>query len=454
MKNTNENQNIINLNEYTLIKDGKSYKILIKQNDYRIIISSRQYHLIIYSLQEFFKSSGHLFKSFKELYLFIINLFDRNKAYISSITNYFMKLILGTFEEKIELNLYFNNLIPDCINIAKNLTYNAFTYYNYANSFLIFNSIVNGRLYMIYTTQDKSIIVYDVLDEVQVFEIKDSAEDNKQITNFRHFYDESNMRDLIMSIVGIKNSIKIWDALDWECILNIKDIYREGNIYSALLLNDYNDNNIFIIISNCTLFKNSQPLKIYDLKGNFIKDIPDSNGKTFYLDLFHDIRHSKIYIISVNKEFIKSFDFLNNSCYKKYSDKSEEKKINFDGYFYSSVVNFFDDNNIVQLIVSGDDGYIRIWDFHEGNLIKKIETDKNCIFSLCLWNENYLFASSEDAKIKLIDLKAGVIINELKGHNKKVCSLKKIIHKKFGECLVSQGFRKDQILIWFNKNES
>ena len=453
MKNYNE-KHLINLNEYTLIKDGKSHKILIQQSNYRIIIESRQYHLKINSLQEFFKSSGHMFKSFKELYLYIIDLFDRNKAYISSITNNFMKIILGTFEEKIELNLYFNNLIPDYISTPKNLTYDAFTYYNYANSFLIFNSVVNDRLYLVYTTQDKSIKVYDVLDEVQIFEILDSAEDNKQITNFRHFYDEFNKRDLIISIVGIKNHIKVWDALDWECLANIKDIYREGNIYSTILLNNFKDNNIFIITSNCTLFKNSQPLKIYDLKGNFIKEIPDSNGKTFFLDLFHDIRHSKIYIISVNKEFVKSFDFLSNECYKKYDDKSQEKKINFDGYFYSSVVNYFDDNNMIQLIVSGDDGFIRIWDFHEGNLIKKIETDKNCIFSLCLWNENYLFASSEDAKIKLIDLKAGVIIKELKGHNKMVCSLKKIIHKKLGECLVSQGFRKDQILIWFNKNES
>ena len=407
MKNYNE-KHLINLNEYTLIKDGKSHKILIQKSDYQIIIESRQYHLKINSLQEFFKSSGHIFKSFKELHLYIKDLFDRNKAYISSVTNNFMKIILGTFEEKIELNLYFNNLIPDYISTPKNLTYDAFTYYNYANSFLIFNSVVNDRLYLVYTTQDKSIKVYDVLDEVQIFEILDSAEDNKQITNFRHFYDEFNKRDLIISIVGIKNNIKVWDALDWECIANIKDIYREGNIYSALFLNNFKDDNIFIITSNCTLFKNSQPLKIYDLKGNFIKEIPYSKGKTFFLDLFHDIRHSKIYIISVNKEFVKSFDFLSNECYKKYDDKSQEKKINFDGYFYSSVVNYFDDNNMIQLIVSGDDGFIRIWDFHEGNLIKKIETDKNCIFSLCLWNENYLFASSEDAKIKLIDLKAGL----------------------------------------------
>ena len=406
-------------------------------------------------MKEFSKKYNLKFKTIKELYLFIIDLFERKKAYISTITNNIMNIILGILEEKIELNLPFNNLIPDDINFPKNLTYDAFTYYNYTNSFLIFNSINNNRLYLVYTTQEKSIIIYDILDEVQIFEIKNSTEDNKQITNFRHFFDEYNKRDLIMSIIGIKNCIKIWDSYNWECIISIKDIYKEGNIYSSLMLNDITNKHLYIVTSNCTLFKDSQPLKIYDLNGNLIKEIPDSNGKTFFLDIFHDIKHSKIYIISVNKDFVKSFDLSNDSCYKKYNDQQigKGKKINFDGYFYCSVVNYFEDNDEVQLIVSGDDCFIRIWDFHKGNLIKKIETDKNCIFSLCLWNENYLFGASEDARIKLIDMKAGVIINELNGHNKKVCSIKKIIHDKFGECLVSQGFRKDQIILWRNKNE-
>ena len=449
-----KNIKIINSKEYTLIKNEKSHKILIKQNGNLIIINSRQYHLIINNPEEFYKINGIKFKTLNELYYFIIDLFDRNKAYISSITNNFMNIILRMYEEKIELNLYFNNLIPDLINSPKNLTYDAFTYYNYDNSFLIFNSIMNNRLYIVYTTQDKSIKIYDVLDEVQILEIKNSTEDNKQITNFRYYYDKYNKRDLIISIIGIKNCVKIWDAYSWECIISINNIYREGNIYSSLILNDDSKKNLYIVTSNCTLFKDSQPLRVYDLNGDLIKVIPDSKGKTFFLDSFYDPKNSKTFIISVNKEFVKSFDFSKDTCYKKYIDafdKPEEKKINFDGYFYSSVINYFDD--ILELIVSGDDGFIRIWDFYGGNLIKKIETDKNCIFSLCLWNENYLFGAGEDAKIKLIDLKAGVIINELKGHNKMVCSIKKIIHPKFGECLISQGFRKDQILIWRNKNE-
>ena len=453
MENRTKEKYTINSKEYTLDKDGKSYIILIKQSDYRIIITSRQYQLMIDDLQEFYKTNGYLFESFNDLYKFIIDLFDKNRAYISFLSNNFMNIILRIFEEKIELNLPFYNLIPDLINFPKNLTYDAFTYYNYTNTFLIFNSINNNKLFLVFTTQEKNVKIYDIIDKKLVLEIRNSTEDNKQITNFRHFYDEYNKRDLIMFIIGIKNCIKIWDAYNWECILELKNIYKEGNIYSSLILNDNIKNDLYIITSNCTLFKDSQPLKIYDLKGNFIKDIPDSNSKTFFLDIFHDIRHSKKYIISVNKEFVKSFDYEKNCCYKKYSDKPEGKKINFDGFFYSSVIKFFDDNDFIQLIVSGDDGFIRIWDFHEGNLIKKIETDKNCIFSLCLWNNDYLFGAGEDGRIKLIDLNAGVIINEIKGHNKMVCTIKKLIHPIYGECLVSQGFRKDQIILWRNKNE-
>ena len=453
MENCIKEKYTINSKEYILDKDGKSYIILIKQSDYRIIITSRQYQLMIDDLQEFYKTNGYLFESFNDLYKFIIDLFDKNRAYISFLSNNFMNIILRIFEEKIELNLPFYNLIPDLINFPKNLTYDAFTYYNYTNTFLIFNSINNNKLFLVFTTQEKNVKIYDIIDKKLVLEIRNSTEDNKQITNFRHFYDEYNKRDLIMFIIGIKNCIKIWDAYNWECILELKNIYKEGNIYSSLILNDNIKNDLYIITSNCTLFKDSQPLKIYDLKGNFIKDIPDSNSKTFFLDIFHDIRHSKKYVISVNKEFVKSFDYEKNCCYKKYSDKPEGKKINFDGFFYSSVIKFFDDNDFIQLIVSGDDGFIRIWDFHEGNLIKKIETDKNCIFSLCLWNNDYLFGAGEDGRIKLIDLNAGVIINEIKGHNKMVCTIKKLIHPIYGECLVSQGFRKDQIILWRNKNE-
>jgi hypothetical protein len=77
-----KNIKIINSKEYTLIKNEKSHKILIKQNENRIIINSREYHLLINNPEEFYKNNRIKFKTLSELYYFIIDLFDRNEAYI------------------------------------------------------------------------------------------------------------------------------------------------------------------------------------------------------------------------------------------------------------------------------------------------------------------------------------------------------------------------------------
>ena len=45
------------------------------------------------------------------------------------------------------------------------------------------------------------------------------------------------------------------------------------------------------------------------------------------------------------------------------------------------------------------------------------------------------------------------MIKEFKGHVDMVCTVKKIIHPEYGECLISQGYKLDQIKLWINKNE-
>ena len=439
--NINENSK-----QYILKKDSSSYKIIITLKDNEIIFKSKKYQLTS-NLENFFKITNNYFNSIDDAFDFTIALFDKNRAFIKEISNKMMKILLLNFEEEININLPFYNLIPDDVNSYKNITYDAFSYYNYDNSFIVFTSI-NNIIYLVYATEQKTIKCFNLLDNSVVIELKEDDKDIKYITNFRHFFDKKNKRDLVMSISGIKNSIKIWDTTNWECIINIKDIYKQGNIFSACFINDNAD--CYIITSNCSMFKNSQPLKLYDLKGNFVKDINKSHEKTYFVDIYYDIIQSKNYIIEVNKDNLKSFDYEKNEFYRKYTELKGTIRMNFDDYHYNYAINY--DENITQLIDSGDDGYIRIWDFHKGDLIKKIEIDKNCIFSLCLWNNNYLFATSEDHTIKLIDLKAEVIIKEIIGHTNMVCSVKKIIHPKYGECLISQGFKKDQIKLWINKN--
>ena len=65
-----------------------------------------------------------------------------------------------------------------------------------------------------------------------------------------------------------------------------------------------------------------------------------------------------------------------------------------------------------------------------------------------MWNNEYIFVGCDDKTIKIIELKNGKIINELKGHNNKVLSIKSIIHPKYGKCIISQGADDNSIKIW------
>ena len=100
------------------------------------------------------------------------------------------------------------------------------------------------------------------------------------------------------------------------------------------------------------------------------------------------------------------------------------------------------------MIESSEDNIIRIWNFHSGVLLNKIQLSNDGLFGICLWNNTYLFIGCGDSKIKLIDYKNGKIINDIIGHNNCVVSIKKIIHPIFGECLISLGSSIDQIKIW------
>ena len=66
---------------------------------------------------------------------------------------------------------------------------------------------------------------------------------------------------------------------------------------------------------------------------------------------------------------------------------------------------------------------------------------------ICLWNEKYLFAGANDHQIKLYDLINGKFVKLYKEHTSAVCTLEKIVHNKYGECLLSQAL-DGKIKIW------
>lgn len=338
-------------------------------------------------------------------------------------------------EEKID-NKEFNklNLCLKNLTLLRNID-NSFCFCLFDNSFLAFN--YNDISYLIYATNYKSIISYNIDDKVIMTEIKKAHEHN--ITNFRCSISENNNKCIIMSISATGRHIKIWNLLNWECILSLFPFYDEGLICSSCFLKD--NNNHEYIISCCS--SEESEIKIYDFSGNYIKSLHDSKQKDFFIDNIKDKKNSSIYIITGNYGYIKSYDYNKNKIYHKYKDN--------DGNSRHCCIKFNLGKDKVKLIDScwGDD-FIRIWDFHLGTIITKIKTNGNNIKSLCIYNDVFIFVSCDKHTIKLIDIINKNIVKTFNIHNNWVCTIYKLNSEKYGEFLISGGLGIDEMIkIWY-----
>ena len=329
--------------------------------------------------------------------------------------------------EKIKYDKSYNiTLLSDITNDSYSFLFN--------NTFVEFKTI-DDLYYIVYSLKDGSIICFDFYKKQKIAEIKRI---NDELSSaFRHYLDIKNKRDLILSIYPLKNNLRIWNVKNWECIIHFNNIYNDGVLYSACLLNE--NNNLYIIISNCNYFGDSELIKIFDFNSNKIKEINESNDATLIIDIFYDNINSKKYIITGNKNYLKSFDYDKNILYHKYYEKKNGVHINF-------IID--NKKDITKLIESGEDGNLRIWNFHFGILLNKIKVSQKCLYEICFLNENYLFVGSEDKTIKMINLINNKVIKTLTGHNNYITAIRKIKHLKYGECLISQGLESDQIKLW------
>ena len=468
--------NIFNLdyNEFFLVYDNIIHKISLIRKENEIIMKSDNY-MIEFNNNEFnLLSRNNKFESINQIYEFIIDSFYngdvtinniQNKKEIKLIFKNNLKIILTYSKENRyyiieELNnmkkeikelynnintLKFNNNLkskndPKKLELSGNITENAYAYTDLVKSFTVFKSI-EEILYLIYATKNKSIICYDLENKRVINEISDKH--NEYITNLVHYLDNINKRDLVMSISLPDNNINIWEAKNWNHILNIFDAYKSGLIYSGCFLCE-NENN-FIVLSNFNnnKFDELQPIKIFDFNGQKVMEINNSNENTFFIDVYYDKYLNKNYIITGNDDSVISYDVDFGEIYHRYKDN---------GIRIHPEVIIKKNEEIIKLIESSDDGSVRIWNFHSGLLLNTICLRGNTFKGMCLWNDNYLFVGCEEKTIKLIELNNGIIVKDYKGHNNEVVTIKKISHSQYGECLLSQGWEEDQIKIWILNN--
>ena len=333
---------------------------------------------------------------------------------------------------------------PKNVKYSFELTKDSYIYFYLDNSFSIFKSI-DDLLILVYANKSRSIVSFNLIENKKINEIRNAHKEC--ISNFRHFLDELNHRDLILSISCFDNSLKLWNINTLECLCAIKNINHDGFLYSACFLKD--KNNIFIITSNC--LKEFEPIKVYDINGQYIKKINDSNYYVTFIDTFYDNKLSNNYIITGNKDNIKSYDYNENKLYHTYYD-NDLNQINNDenNYIFHNSIIINNTTELIKLIESSDDGNIRIWNFYSGELLKKIRINNRGLYGICLWNDEFLFCGCKKS-IKLLDIQKDKIIKNLSGHSDYALSIKKIkLHNS--ECIISQGLFNDQIKLWISQN--
>ena len=98
---------------------------------------------------------------------------------------------------------------------------------------------------------------------------------------------------------------------------------------------------------------------------------------------------------------------------------------------------------------SSNDGFIRIWNFHSGNMLKIIKAASTYSYGICLWDDNHLLVGCGDSKIRIIDLNEEKVIKELAGYENDVLTIKTFILPKYGKCIISQGI---EIKLWIKKS--
>lgn len=338
----------------------------------------------------------------------------------------------------------------------KNLTVDAFTNSAYDNTFTVFRSLKN-QILLVYTKEAKSLCCYDLTKE-KVVTVIVNAHHWENIFTIKHFQDKEKNQDIIISGSNFHRCIKVWSLKNWKCLVTIENIYQKGymisiSIFNHITIDNNNNNTNSINTINNNVKNNSNKLyiitsskdkeeliKVWDFNGSLAKDINDSNDNmTGFIDSFYDQNNNKDYIISGNEGYLKSFDFKENKLYKKYQNENYSKH-------FSALINYF--NNKINLVSCSDFGDLCYWDFNSGNLIKKIKIGVGAV-GMCLWNENYIIAGDRNSyEIYVIDIKTGEKVKKINEHKSVVCCIKKIWDPVHGECLITQGWGNDQIKLW------
>ena len=318
---------------------------------------------------------------------------------------------------------------PKNFEFFKTITQDLFSDNFYNNRACIFSSYKDNNVYIVYGIYPCDLECYDVLKDEKILFVKKLHK--KTFDSCRYFYDSINSKDLIIT-TSLDCHVKIIDFKREESEI-IFDLNLESDlmpiINTACLINDK------IIVPLALL--DSGEIKLYNINCECTGQIKENAGFILGLNSYFCKKENKNYILVSNLEGILVFYFEDLSLYKGFIPKFEEET-NLCGFDEANIIE--KDGNLILLAPSFYYGYLFFWDFNYGSLICRMTLETG-ISDICLWDNNYFFASLNEynySQFVLINTKNTSV--EKKFHvedkNIRLCGIKLLRNESKGDFLI------------------
>jgi WD40 repeat protein len=277
----------------------------------------------------------------------------------------------------------------------------------------------DGNSYAVFATQTHSILVYDLSKEAVVNTLTGHSQ-HVYIT--RHFPCEKTRTDYLLS-TSYERNVKVWNLNTASCALTISNCHNGFYLYSSIIL--FDTDGPFVITS-----APNELTKVWNFKGVLVREICSNKDYTYYLNVWQDRVNSKTYLINANSVDVKMYDFKTGSLYKEFKPTSST------WHMAASVAEY---KNLPHLFETDGNGYLRIWNIKNAQIALTIHVTGCSLRGFCIWNSQYVLAASSDKSVKVIDLNSNSVSSIPKSHNNVICSVEKIVHPLYGECLLSSA---------------
>ena len=351
-----------------------------------------------------------------------------------------------------------SNSPPPYFTFIENIYTKCDSDYGLNESFDIFKSELNGNNYLIVANKNNNNI--DIIN-IESNKLVKSIKNNPSKFIYIKYFQKIETKKNYLITINIKNAINIYEFSEENnfekinlllTIITKKEFNNTFNfINSTLIFNIKINSKLFdiLLVSSRARYMEEYPTLIYNIKnGQELKEISHTkkNMTRFMIPWFNK-NDDNYYLIELCEELLIVINILYNNIYAKLD---EEKFKSFNTGFVHEL------NDIDFLFVADSCGQIQVFNLFSKEICFKIDVRKNKsnirLYGLILWNYNYLIVNDDNNKsIIVIDLKNKYIIGSTYNeHNDSVRCIKRIRHKKYGECLITGG--DDHFIKLFKSN--